>query len=125
MKHVSSSLLQRADLTRSPANRMYVDHEHVGQAFGALTNLSDDVLKEVLPTHGFPVASIEHLRRGDRAGLIEARLENLIHGEREFMVTWNVAPPQEQTAGIIADSDTSDEEYFDIEYGEPDGDGVP
>ena len=126
--HVSSNLSQRADLIRSPANRMYVDPGHVGQAFGALTNLRDDVLKEVLPTHGFPVAaSIEHLRRDDRAGLVAARLETLIDGEREFMEARNVTPPQERTAETIADSDASDEEYFDIEYGEPDddGDGAP
>ena len=105
----------------------YVDHDHIGQVFGALTDLQDDVLREVLPTHGFPVASIEHLRRGDRAGLVAARLDALIDGERDFMEARNVAPPQEQTAGIIADSDASDEEYFDIEYGEPDddGDGAP
>ena len=125
--HVSSNLSQRADLIRSPANRMYVDPGHVGQAFGALTDLQDDVLREVLPTHGFPVASIEHLRRGDRAGLVAARLDALIDGERDFMEVRNVVAPQDQTAGIIADSDASDEEYFDIEYGEPDddGDGAP
>ena len=125
--YVSSNLPQCANLIRSPANRMYVDRDHVGQALGALEDLPDDVLTEVLPTHGFPVTSIDHLRSGDRAGLIEARLETLIHGEREFMVTRNVVPPQEQTAAIIADSDASDEEYFDFEHGEPDddGDGAP
>ena len=51
------------------------------------------------------------------------RLETLIHGEREFMVTQNVMPPQEQTAAIIADSDVSDEEYSDIEPLEADTDG--
>ena len=120
--HVSSNLPQRADLIRSPANRMYVDHDHVGQAFGALTELQDDELMEVLPTHGFPVASIDHLRSGNRTGLIEARLKALIDGERDFMVAQNVVPPQERTAGTIADSDASDEEYFDIEYGEADAD---
>ena len=119
--HVSSNLPQRA-LIRSPANRMYVDHKHVGQAFGALTELQDDVLMEVLPTHGFPVESINHLRSGNRTDLIEARLETLIDGERDFMVARDVVPPQERTAGTIADSDASDEEYFDIEYGEADAD---
>ena len=128
LAHVSSNLSQRADLIRSPANRMYVDHDHIGQAFGALTDLQGDVLREVLPTHGFPVvASIAHLRRGDRAGLVAARLDALIDGERDFMEARNVVPPQEQTAGIIADSDASDEEYSDIEPGEADtdGDGTP
>ena len=126
--YVSSNLSQRADLIRSPANRMYVDHDHVGQAaFGTLINLQDEVLREILPTHGFPAASIEHLRREDRTGLVEARLEALVGGEREFMEAQNVAPPQERTAGAIADSDTSDEEYTDIEPGEADtdGDGAP
>ena len=119
--YVSSNLPQRA-LIRSPANRMYVDHDHVGQAFGALTELQDDELMEVLPTHGFPVASMDHLRSGNRTGLIEARLETLIDGERDFMVERDVVPPQERTAGTIADSDASDEEYFDIEHGEADAD---
>ena len=102
---------------------MYVDHDHVGQAFGALMYLQDDVLREVLPTHGFPpVPSIECLKRGDGAGLVAVRLETLIHGEREFMEARNVVPPQEQTAAIIADSDASDEEYFDFEPGEADTD---
>ena len=119
--HVSSNLPQRA-LIRSPANRMYVGRDHVGQAFGALTELQDNQLMEVLPTHGFPVASIDHLRSGNRTGLIEARLETLIDGERDFMVARNVVVPQERTAGTIADSDASDEEYFDIEHGEADAD---
>ena len=119
--YVSSNLPQRA-LIRSPANRMYVDHDHVGQAFGALTELQDDELREVLPTHGFPVESMDHLRSGNRTGLIEARREILIDGERDFMVARDVVPPQERTAGTIADSDASDEEYFDIEYGEADAD---
>ena len=117
---VFSNLPQRADLIRSPANRMYVDHDHVGQAFGALTDLPDDMLKEVLPTHGFPAESINHLRSGNRTGLIEARLEALIDGERNFMVKRSVVPPQERTAGTIADSDASDEEYVDIDYREAD-----
>ena len=121
MGHVSANLPQRA-LIRSPANRMYVDHDHVGQAFGALTELQDNELREVLPTHGFPVASIDHLRSGNRTGLIEARLEALIDGERNFMMARKVVPPQERTAGIIADSDASDEEYFDIDHGESDTD---
>ena len=119
--HVSSNLPQRA-LIRSPANRMYVDRDHVGQAFGALTELQDNQLMEVLPTHGFPVASMDRLRSGNRTGLIEARLEALIDGERGFMVERGVVPPQERTAGTIADSDASDEEYFDIEHGEADSD---
>ena len=121
--YVSSNLPQRTDLNRSPANRIYVDRDHIGQAFGALADLQDDVLMEVLPTHGFPVTSIGYLRSDDRTGLISARLEALIDGERDFMVRKNVVPPQEQTAGTIADSDASDEEYFDIEHSESDTDG--
>ena len=125
--YVSSNLPQNATLIRSPANRMYVDRDHVGQAFGALKDLQDDVLMEVIPTHGFPVASMDYLRSDDRTGLINARLETLIDGERGFMVRKNVVPPQEQTAETIADSDASDEEYFDIEHSESntDGDEIP
>lgn len=45
----------------------------------------------------------------------------------DFMVTRNVVPPQERTAGIIADSDASDEEYLDIDHGESgtEGDEIP
>ena len=120
--YVSSNLPQCANLNRSPANRMYVDREHVGQALGALEGLPDDVLTEVLPTHGFPVESIDHLRSGNRTRLIDARLEILIDGERDFMMARNVVPSQERTATTIADSDTSDEEYFDFEPGEADTD---
>ena len=35
------------------------------------------------------------------------------------MMTRNVVPPQEQTAGIIADSDASDEEHLDIDTENP------
>ena len=101
------------DLVSSPANRMFVDRDHLGQAIGALEGLDDDVLAAVLPTHGFPADSVGRLRDGDRAGLLEARLETLIAGERRFMEERQVKPPTERTAATIADSDTSDEEEPD------------
>ncbi len=107
-----------ARLIRSPANRMFVDRSHVGQAFGVLRGLSDCRLTELLPTHGFPVNSIPRLRNNDRAGLIEARLETLIDGEREFMKKLNVVPPAERTAATVADSDVSDDQYSEIDPGE-------
>lgn len=112
-----------ADLIRSPANRMFVDRDHVGQAFGALRGLSDRRLQELLPTHGFPVDAIRRVRDDDRAGLMEARLETLIHGEREFMEKRRVVPPTVRTAATVADSDVSDDQNTEIDPG--DGDTFP
>ena len=104
-----------ASLNRSPANRMFVDKLHVGQAFRALRGLSDGRLKELLPTHGFPVDAIRRLRDDDRAGLIEARLDTLIDGERSFMKELNVVPPAQRTAAVIADSDVADDQNEEID----------
>ncbi len=98
------------DLFSSPANRMFVDTEHVGQALGALRKLDDDVLRRLLPTHGFPIDCIERLRNGDGAGLLRERLEKLIAGERDFMAERRVRAPAERTAPAIADSETSEDE---------------
>ena len=97
------------DLVSSPANRMFVDEVHVGQAISALEELDDPLLRELLPTHGFSPDCIDRLRNGDRAGLLGARLEALIVGEREFMAERKVTPPTERTAATIADSDTDDQ----------------
>ena len=120
--YVSTNQPQLGDLIRSPANRMFLDRDHIGQAFRALKDLSDDRLKELLPTHGFPKDSIHRLRNDDRTGLIAARLRTLIGGEREFMNRLNVVLPTAQTAATIADSDVSDEEYSEIEPGESETD---
>ena len=93
-----------------PANRLFVDPEHVGQALDKLLELPDEVLGALLPTHGFPIDSITRLRNGDGVGLLEVRRETLITGERKFMAERNVKLPTELTAATIADSDTSDEE---------------
>ena len=116
--YVSTYQPRLAHLIRSPANRMFVDRSHVGQAFGVLQGLSDRLLAELLPTHGFPVDAIGRLRNNDRAGLIAARLETLIDGEREFMTKLNVVPPAERTAATVADSDVSDDQYSEIDPGE-------
>ena len=118
--YVSSNQPQLAHLFRSPANRMFLDLDHVGQAFGTLKGLSDGRLQELLPTHGFPNESIHRLRQNDRAGLIEGRLGALIAGERDFMKLRSVVLPVAQTAATIADSDVSDEEFSDGEPGEAD-----
>ena len=97
------------ELFSSPANRMFLDTEQAGQAFDHLVRLTDEVLMELLPTHGFPVNSIPRLR-DDRVGLIEARLNTLIAGERKFMEERQVTLPTAPTAPTIADSETSDEE---------------
>ena len=99
-----------AELFSSPANRMFLGIEQVGQAFDHLVGLTDEVLTELLPTHGFPANSIHRLREGDRDGLIKARLDTLIAGERKFMEERHVTLPTTRTAPTIADSETSDEE---------------
>ena len=108
--YVSSNSGQLNDLASSPANRMFIDEDLIGQAFSELRKLSDEVLGDLLPTHGFASDSIGQLRSDDRAGLIKARLENLIAGERKFMEKWRVELPVTQTAASIADSDASDED---------------
>ena len=100
----------KSDLVSSPANRLFVDSTHVGQAIGKLSELDSEVLGKLLPTHGFSIDSIAQLRNGDRVGLLKARLETLIAGERDFMVERNVSLPTERMAPTIADSETSDEE---------------
>ena len=98
------------ELFSSPANRMFLDADQVGQAFDDLAGLGDDKLMELLPTHGFPADSVHRLRNGDRVGLIRDRLDTLIAGEREFMNERNVSLPSARTAPSIADSEASDEE---------------
>lgn len=108
--YVSSHSGRLGGLVGSPANRMFLDDGHVGQAFAYLTGLDDDELNELLPTHGFAPNSIRWLREGDPAGLVEARLETLIEGERGFMEERNVVLPAARTGASVADSDVSDEE---------------
>ena len=101
------------ELVSSPANRLFVDEDYVGQALSRLSALSqedDDRLRELLLTHGFPVDCIGQLRNNDRAGLIKAREEALIAGERAFMRERGVTLPTERSAATIADSDASDDE---------------
>ena len=108
--YVSSNPGLLQGLFNSPANRMFVDADQIGQTFVDLVGLKDDVLTKLLPTHGFPADSVQQIRNDDRVGLIEARLETLIAGEREFMKERNVKLPTERTATTIADSDASDDE---------------
>ena len=98
------------ELVSSPANRMFVDARHVGQALGALADLEDDELRKLLPTHGFPLDCIGLLQNGDRASLLRRRLDTLIRGERDFMEQRGVTLPAEPTAPTIADSEASDDE---------------
>lgn len=108
--YVSSSSELRRELFSSPANRVFFDTDQVGQAFLRLEELDDDTLMKLLPTHGFPGDSLRRIRSGDRVGLIEARLENLIAGERKFMEERKVKLPAARTAASIADSEVSDDE---------------
>ena len=98
------------ELVSSPANRLFVDEDHVGQALGALAKLDDEELRRLLPTHGFPIDCIGRLRNDDRPGLIDARLATLIDGERAFMEQRRVSLPTERMAPAIADSEASDDE---------------
>ncbi len=98
------------ELVSSPANRLFVDESHVGQAMDKLSRLDDGTLRRLLPTHGVPTDCIGRLRNRDRAGLINARLANLVEGERAFMEQRRVMLPAEQTAPTIADSEASDDE---------------
>ena len=104
------SNLDPPELVSSPANRLFVDEDHVGQALGALAQLDDEELRRLLPTHGFPIDCIDRLRNDDRPGLIAARLSTLIDGERAFMEQRRVGRPTERMAPAIADSDASDDE---------------
>ena len=108
--YVSSSAEVSGELFSSPANRVFFDSGQVGQAFLRMRGLDDETLAELLPTHGFPADSLRWIRSGDRAGLIEARLDRLIAGEREFMKEFGVSLSVAPTAANIADSEVSDEE---------------
>ena len=110
MGYVCSNPEPLNGLFSSPANRMFVDEEQVGQAMTILECLNDHQLDQILPTHGFASGSVRHVRSGDRGPLVRARLDNLIAGERIFMEKRNVSLPVTQTAVTIADSDSSDEE---------------
>ena len=108
--YVSTNSGQLEGLVSTPANRMFVDEGQVGQAFPELEQLNNEALNRLLPTHGFAPDSIGYLRSSDRVGLIKARLESLVAGEREFMKKWGVTLPGTQTGASIADSDASDDE---------------
>ena len=108
--YVSSSPGLPSDCFSSPANRMFLDEDFVGQGFSALAGLEDDVLMELLPTHGFPATSVSLLRNECRMDLIYARLKTLIDGERTFLEERNVRLPTEREAATVADSDVSDDD---------------
>ena len=110
--YVSSNSKPLGELFSSPANRMFLDRDHVGPAFAALASMSDDVLMKLLPSHAFPLEAIHSLRAGNWVGLIRARLNALIAGERRFMEQRDVILPAEQTAAVIADSDATDEDEY-------------
>lgn len=108
--YVSFASVLPKELLSSPANRMFFDRYQVGQALLRLQSLEDDMLGKVLPTHGFPKGSLAWIREGEITRLIQARLENLIDGEREFMMEHNVMLPETRAGASIADSEASDDE---------------
>lgn len=108
--YVSSKSTLLGELSSSPANRMFVPEFHVGQAFSELRDLSEGQLGEVLPRHGFPCEGAGLVRDDDPQQLVEARLRELVRGEREFLRERGVSLPTTETGGTIADSDSSDDE---------------
>lgn len=98
------------ELFSSPANRMFLDAETVGQAFDYFADLPDRELKVLLPRHGFPVSSLPAIRNDDRVSLIRDRMDTLIAGERGFMEKRHVTLPAARTAANIADSETLEDE---------------
>ena len=108
--YISSNPSQLDSLFSSPANRMFVDADQVGQTLPDLAGLDDDALSAFLPTHGFASDSVEWIHAGARVRLLEARLRTLIAGEREFMERRNVTLPTAPTGAGIADSEASDSE---------------
>ncbi len=109
--YIHYSPKEEIEFSSIPANRMFVDENVSGDIFDYLTGLSDDVLGELLPSHGYEAGSIREsiqvLRNGDRKKFINIRHQNLIYGERQFMERRGVRLPEISTGDIIADSDTS------------------
>ena len=104
---------------------MFVDEELHGQVFNHLEGLDDDRLAELLPSHGFPSDCVDMVRNGDRTGILEARHERLMAGERRFMQQRNVSLPAVETAATVADSDTSDDDSADAEVVPPTEGALP
>ena len=98
------------ELVSGPANRMFMDEELRGQALSHLESLDDEHLSKLLPTHGFPTECTDMVRKGDRTGLLEARRQYLMEGERMFMQERFVSLPTDRTAATVADSDTSEDD---------------
>lgn len=98
------------DLFSSPANRMFVDADHTGQALGALRELAMGGHQDSLGSHGFADRAVSLLAGDEREPLIEARLDTLVEGERAFIESKEVAPPTQRIAATVADSATSEEE---------------
>lgn len=99
------------DVAGQPTNRLFVEEDLRGQALARFAKVSDDeTLERVLLSHGFPPRSFELVRRNDRDGLLGARRECLIDGERVFMEQKRVRSPQQRLGEYtLADSDTSDD----------------
>ena len=96
------------EFSSTPANRLFLDDDVLGNAFDHFRNLKDEYLRELLPSHGFPVNALQKLRDDDKREFIHMREKNLILGEREFMEEKHVKLPEVGTGETIADSDASD-----------------
>ena len=106
--HVWYSPSEAEEFSGVSANRMFLDRDLVGNAFDHFAQLDDSMLEKLLPSHGFPVESIQKLRDGDRQEFIVERQEHLILGERMFMEDRGVNLPESDTAETVVDSDASD-----------------
>ncbi len=107
------------EFTKSPANRMFVDRGHRGQAVSIFEGYEllygMEELEALFASHGFGSNAQYYLSQSNlsqpsyRQMLIEERLETLIEGEREFLKNRNVTLPETRIEETVRDSDVSDE----------------
>lgn len=94
----------------SPANRMFVDADHTGQALAALRQLASEGKQDALASHAFRDRAVSLLSGDDQEALMKARLDTLVEGERDFIRSKGVVRPKRRTAATVADSETSEGE---------------
>ncbi|MBI2570452.1 MAG: DUF262 domain-containing protein [Candidatus Schekmanbacteria bacterium] len=99
------------EVAGKPANRLFVEEDLRGRALARFEKVADDeTLDRVLQSHGFPPGSCTLVRRKEQDGLLAARSECLIEGERAFMEQKRVQSPQQRVGDYtLADSETSDD----------------
>lgn len=98
------------ELHSSPANRIFLNPAHRGQARKALAEIPKASLSEVCTSHGIPVEAIGLLQEGKLDDFIKTRLRCLLEGEREFMEKRRVQLPVNSEPGEIQIDTEGDEE---------------